>query len=247
MKRRDLLWFGALGLLAPAATRVLAQESKPAGGKATPAIPSALKLTPPAKDSLSVMVVLSSRAQVIDFAGPWEVFNDVHIPERGPSPEEQYPFRLSVVAETLDLIRCTGGLFVKPGHTFESAPQPRVIIIPAQEAKSPALLDWVRRATEKADVTLSVCTGAFVLARAGLLDGREATTHHDALNDLERQFPRVKVKRGVRFVEGAKISTAAGLTSGIDLSLRVVERYFGRQAAENTARFMEYQSTAWQV
>jgi transcriptional regulator GlxA family with amidase domain len=84
-----------------------------------------------------------------------------------------------------------------------------------------------------------------MLAKAGLLDGKSATTHHDFLNQLEKNFPKVKVRRGVRFVEGEKISTAGGLSSGIDLALRVVERYFGRPAAEKTSAFMEYQGTGW--
>jgi transcriptional regulator GlxA family with amidase domain len=92
---------------------------------------------------------------------------------------------------------------------------------------------------------MSVCTGAFQLGKAGLLDGKSATTHHDSFAQLEGKFSRVKVERGVRFVEGEKISTAGGLSSGIDLALRVVERYFGRPAAEKTAAYMEYQGTGW--
>ena len=94
---------------------------------------------------------------------------------------------------------------------------------------------------------MSVCTGAFQLAKAGLLAGKSATTHHDFIDRLAKQFPDVDVKRGLRFVEGEKISTAGGLTSGIDLALRVVERYFGREIAQKTAAYMEYQSQGWMV
>jgi len=86
-----------------------------------------------------------------------------------------------------------------------------------------------------------VCTGAFVLGRAGLLDGRTATTHHDFWDDFERTFPKVKLERGPRFVEHERIATAGGLTSGIDLALRVVERYYGRGTALTTANYMEYE------
>jgi transcriptional regulator GlxA family with amidase domain len=92
---------------------------------------------------------------------------------------------------------------------------------------------------------MSVCTGAFQLAKAGLLSGKSATTHHDFIESLTKQFPDIDVKRGLRFVEGPKISTAGGLSSGIDLALRVVDRYFGREAAERTASYMEYQSKGW--
>ena len=99
----------------------------------------------------------------------------------------------------------------------------------------------------EAEVTMSVCTGAFQLAKAGLLNGKFATTHHEYLDQLERDFPEIQVKRGIRFVENEKISTAGGLTSGTDLALRVVERYFGRSVAERTANYMEYQGKGWIV
>jgi transcriptional regulator GlxA family with amidase domain len=94
---------------------------------------------------------------------------------------------------------------------------------------------------------MSVCTGAFQLGKAGLLSGKTATTHHDFLDRFEKTFPDVTVKRGLRFVEGEKISTAGGLSSGIDLALRVVDRYFGREVAQATATYMEYQSKGWIV
>ncbi len=94
---------------------------------------------------------------------------------------------------------------------------------------------------------MSVCTGAFQLAEAGLLSGKSATTHHDFTDRLAKRFPDIEVERGLRFVEHEKISTAGGLTSGIDLALRTVERYFGREIAEKTATYMEYQSKGWMV
>jgi transcriptional regulator GlxA family with amidase domain len=94
---------------------------------------------------------------------------------------------------------------------------------------------------------MSVCTGAFQLAKAGLLSGKSATTHHDFIDNLTKQFPDIDVKRGLRFVEGPKVSTAGGLSSGIDLALRVVDRYFGRAVAEKTAGYMEYQGKGWIV
>jgi transcriptional regulator GlxA family with amidase domain len=157
------------------------------------------------------------------------------------------PFELFTVSESKQVVMGSGGLKIVPDHTFETAPQPRVIVVPAQRG-SKALHDWLRSASAKADVTMSVCTGAFQLAKAGLLDGKEATTHHDFIDDLASAFPTVKVQKGLRFVEGGPhLATAGGLTSGIDLALRVVERYFGRPAAERTAFYMEYQSKGWMV
>ena len=182
-------------------------------------------------------VTISEGVTVIDFAGPWEVFQDTMI-------GDQMPFQLFTVSEKTDTIEGSGGLKLVPDYTFANAPECKIVVIPAQQG-SDALREWLRKVSPTADVTMSVCTGAFQLAKAGLLDGKSATTHHDFLDQLEKKFPKVKVQRGVRFVEGEKISTAGGLSSGIDLALRVVERYFGRTAAERTAAYMEYQGTGW--
>jgi transcriptional regulator GlxA family with amidase domain len=119
-------------------------------------------------------------------------------------------------------------------------------VIPAHRG-SPALVEWIRTAAAGADLTMSVCTGAFHLARTGLLRGLAATTHHQFLDAFAREFPEITVRRGVRFVEHEKIATAGGLSSGIDLALRVVERYFGRPVAERTASYMEYDGRRWVV
>jgi transcriptional regulator GlxA family with amidase domain len=121
-----------------------------------------------------------------------------------------------------------------------------VIVIPAHQS-SEKLIEWIGKASAGADLTMSVCAGAFSLARTGLLKGKTATTHHDFLDDFAKRFPDVQVKRGVRFVEHERVATAAGLSAGIDLALRVVERYFGRDAAQRTATYMEYESRGWIV
>ena len=211
-----------------------------------PADGSKWRLTPPPRGRIPVAFVLGPGATMIDFAGPWEVFQDVMMPERGASHEEQMPFELFTVADGPATLRVTGGMQVTPDYTVDNAPAPRVIVIPAHRG-SARLVDWVRTASAQADMTLSVCTGAFHLARTGLLKGRAATTHHQFLDDFAREFPDVEVRRGLRFVEHERVATAGGLTSGIDLALRVVERYFGRQVAQRTATYMEYESRGWIV
>jgi len=133
-----------------------------------------------------------------------------------------------------------------PDYTFETAPAPKVVVVPAQRG-SKALHAYLRKVVESTDILMSVCTGAFQLGHAGLLKGKSATTHHDFFDRFERQFPEVTLKRGLRFVEEERISTAGGLSSGIDLALRVVDRYFGRDVAQQTAGYMEYQSKGWIV
>ncbi|HET6853174.1 MAG TPA: DJ-1/PfpI family protein [Pyrinomonadaceae bacterium] len=204
------------------------------------------KLTPPPKGKIPVAFAISEGVTVIDFAGPWEVFQDVHVRDRGKDMDEQMPFQLFTVSETTQPVTGSGGLKLVPDYTFDTAPQPKVVVVPAQRG-SQALHGWLRKMSTSADLVMSVCTGAFQLGKAGLLSGMEATTHHDFLDQFAKAFPDVTVKRGLRFVEHEKISTAGGLSSGIDLALRVVDRYFGREVAQATATYMEYQSKGWVV
>ena len=134
---------------------------------------------------------------------------------------------------------------IVPDYTFQTAPAPKVIVIPAQNGESPAMLDWIRKSASTADVTMSACTGAYVLAKTGLLSGKAATTHHSSYTEFAMEFPDIQLKRGARFVEAGNLASAGGLSSGIDLALRVVERYYGRERAEQTADMMEYQGQGW--
>ena len=203
------------------------------------------RLTPPASGPIPVAFVLSEGAVMIDFAGPWEVFQDVYLPHRGKDMDEQMPFRLYTVAGMKAPIRISGGLQVVPDYTFGDAPAPRVVVIPAQGGATPKMREWIQKAAGHADMVMSVCTGAFVLADTGLLHGKSATTHHGAYKAFAMKFPDVRLEKGMRFVENGHLATAGGLSSGIDLALRVVERYFGRDAAEQTAFQMEYLGEGW--
>lgn len=199
-------------------------------------------LAPPADGSpIAVAVLVSRGAQVIDFCGPWEVFQDVRVDGPGGA---RHPFRLFTVADSTEPVRATGGLHLIPDHDFDSAPTPRVVVVPALRS-SRRMLDWLRGLDERTDVVLSVCTGSFVLAEAGLLDGRVATTHHLFVDRLRARFPDVDVRADVRWAESDGVATAGGLTSGIDLALRIVERYFGRDVALATVRYLEYSSPIW--
>jgi len=196
-------------------------------------------LTPPAKGDIPVAFLLSESAVMIDFTGPWEVFQDVHL------PNGSMPFRLYTVGPTLKPIHASGGMKIIPDYSIANAPVPKILVIPAQSELGPATKAWVRKVAKSADVTMSVCTGAFALASTGLLSGKPATTHHGAYNSLATKYPDIQVKRGARFVEAGNLASAGGLSSGIDLALRVVERYYGHDAARQTAFDMEYQGEGW--
>jgi transcriptional regulator GlxA family with amidase domain len=201
---------------------------------------SAEKVPPlklPADGVVRVAFMIGDNANMIDTAGPWEVFQDAHA--------DNAQFLLSTVAPEDKIYRMTGGLQVKPDFTIKNAPQPHVVVVPAHRATAESR-EWLKQVSEKNDVTMSVCTGAFQLARTGLLKGKKATTHHDFWDDFAREFPDVKLERGLRFIDHGRLATAGGLTSGIDLALHIVSRYLGIEAAKATAKYMEYQSEAWQ-
>jgi YHS domain-containing protein/putative intracellular protease/amidase len=248
MNRKDLVNVTArFGLIAALALFVIGQLSANAApvettgssgdnkqaGKANP-------LKPPAQGQIPIAFVISKGAVIIDFCGPWEVFGDVNIPGR-----QDGPFRLYTVSDTTSPIHAGGGMQIIPDYTFANAPAPKVVVIPAQSKPSEAMLKWIRESTKSADVTMSVCTGAFVLAKTGLLSGKSATTFHMAFAPFAMEFPDIKLKRGARFVEDGNLASAGGLSSGIDLALRVVERYYGRDVAQKTAYNMEYQGQGW--
>jgi putative intracellular protease/amidase/YHS domain-containing protein len=246
MNRRDLLRTSAtlgLAIVAPLAAAEHASmnatsDRAPAGEVGGSSSPKALQ--PPAKGRIPVAFLLSDEAVIIDFCGPWEVFENVTLPGQSDSP-----FQLYTVAETTRTVRASGGMKIVPDYTIATAPAPKIIVIPAQSDPNQPVIDWIRSSTRSTDVTMSVCTGAFVLAKTGLLSGRTATTHHQSYLELAMQYPDIRVKRGARFVEDGNLASAGGLSSGIDLSLRVVERYYGRAVALQTADWMEYQGKGW--
>lgn len=239
MKRRDLLQgAAAFGVVAAIGRKAAAAPGAPAAAPAGTAGPA--PLAPPAKGSVPVAFLISDGAVVIDFCGPWEVFHHANV-----SGRTEAPFELYTVAESVKPVRTGGGLTIVPSYTLHNAPAPKVIVIPAQGGSSEAMLDWIRRSARTADLTMSVCTGAFLLAKTGLLSGKVATTHHASYKSFAMQFPDIQVKRGVRYVEAGNVASAGGLSSGIDLALRVVERYYGQKAATETAYGMEYQGEGW--
>lgn len=196
----------------------------------------------PRRKRIRVAFMLGEGSNVIDTAGPWEVFQDVML---GEEEDHAHPFELFTVgpADT-KVVTMTGGLRVEPQYCIKNAPQPNVIVVPAQSATDESRA-WLRKASAGTDVTMSVCTGSFQLARAGLLQGLTATTHHDYWDAFAKEFPKIDLRRGLRFVDNGRIATAGGLTSGIDMALHVVSRYFGAEVAATTAKYMEYSSEAW--
>jgi transcriptional regulator GlxA family with amidase domain len=231
MKRREFL-----GTSLAASIGLFAGAGAAAQGGNTPA-------PLPRRDRIRVAFMLGEGANVIDTAGPWEVFQDVMLQDGG---RHDHPFELYTVAPSDEVLEMTGGLRVKPHYAVAKAPQPNVIVVPAHRSTDDSRA-WLREASAGTDVTMSVCTGAFQLARVGLLKGIPATTHHDFWDNFQKEFPDIELRRGLRFVDNGRVATAGGLTSGIDMALHVVARYFGTDVAATTATYMEYTSEAWRA
>src|SRR3954447_20652060 len=164
----------------------------------------------------TVAFVLTENANVMDFAGPWEVFRDARV-------DGDAVFRLITVSESIEPITMSGGVRAIPEFTFENAPRSDVVVVGAQNG-SPGLPEWLGKRSKDSQVLMSVCTGAFKLAESGLLEGKKATTHHEFWTDFAEKFPNVDLQRGDRFIQADEvIYSAGGLTSGIDLALHIVE------------------------
>jgi putative intracellular protease/amidase/YHS domain-containing protein len=233
MKRSDLLSQAAALSLIAASTPLDVDAAMPQAEH--PIVP----LTPP-PDGVPVAFLLARDAVTIDFAGPWEVFMDARVVGRS-----QPAFNLYTVAETTAPILTGGGLTIVPKYSLANAPAPKVVVVPAQSGPTVPVKQWLTATAPHADLIMSVCTGALILAEAGLLNSRRVTTHHSALTMLAMQYPNASVVRGVRFVDDGDIATSAGLSAGIDLALHVVARYYGKETARLTAYDMEYQSNSW--
>jgi transcriptional regulator GlxA family with amidase domain len=223
----------AAGVVAAGIGVPLAVTRGHASGRQKPAGLPKRPLPVPPDGTIRTAVAIGPGVNVIDMSGPWEVFQDAAVSGgRGQ-------FELFTVAADASAVAASGGLMITPTYTYDTAPDPQLVVIPAHDSTDDTV-EWLRHVARGADLLMSVCTGAFVLAGTGLLDGKTATTHHQSYDALASTFPKVHVVRGRRFVEHDHVATAGGLTSGIDLALRVVERYLGRPAADATTQYMEY-------
>jgi putative intracellular protease/amidase/YHS domain-containing protein len=184
----------------------------------------------------TVAILVHDGVELLDFAGPGEVFAATDLGRA---------YKVLLVAADAKPITSQGFVTITPNCTFADCPQPDVIVLPGgttvEALKDPRLVAWLKQAEPKAEVVLSVCTGAFILGEAGLLEGKEATTHWGSIEALTKKYPKTKVHADRRYVDNGKIVTAAGVSAGIDASLHIVERLLGKEVAQTTARYMQYQ------
>lgn len=180
-----------------------------------------------------VAIVVFEGVELLDFTGPYEVFH-------GASGL----FRVSTVAHSTDMISSNAGLQFKPSTSFADCPSPDIVIIPgghvgAVTGDSTAMA-FLRNSMQTAEVTMSVCNGAMVLAELEVLDGLTVTTHHGSFDNLRRRAPKATVVEDRKWVDNGKIITAAGVSSGIDATLHLLERLHGKELAQDVERYIEY-------
>jgi transcriptional regulator GlxA family with amidase domain len=192
----------------------------------------------------TVGIFLFNEVEVLDFAGPFEVFSLAQ--QQGG---DERAFRVCTIARTSAPIRARNGLVVVPEFAIASAPKLDLMLVPGGygaeelEIREPETIRYLQEMSAQTNILASVCTGAFLLAEAGLLNGKRATTHWLDLDRLERDYPAILVQRDVRFVDEGSVLTSGGISAGIDLSLYLVKRLIGESAAKATARRMEYDCT----
>lgn len=188
----------------------------------------------------TVGLYLFNEVEVLDFAGPFEVFSVTEL-EDGTKP-----FRVVTLSEKGGLITARNGLRIETEKTIQAAPELDLLIVPGghgatdTEIHKKDILNFIKAQHEKTELLASVCTGSFLLAEAGLLTGKQATTHWRSLDKMEAAYPQVTVERNVKFVDQGDILTSAGISAGIELSLHIVKRLLGEEVMRTTAKRMEY-------
>ncbi len=195
-------------------------------------------------ETLNVGIVLYPKVEELDFAGPYETFTAASFQGAILRGRKTLPFQVFTVAEKPGVLVAGHGLRIQPDYSFADAPRIDLLVVPGGNAsaqlENTAMVEWLARVTAQTRLNTSVCTGAFMLGKVGLLDGRSVTTHWASLDRLAEFVPSATVRRDVRWVDEGDVVTAAGVSAGIDMSLHVVERLLGRDVAEATARYMEY-------
>jgi transcriptional regulator GlxA family with amidase domain len=194
-----------------------------------------------------VGIFVFDQVEALDLAGPYEVFTTAARMSQRLAPQEETPYQVAVIGRESGPIATRAGLKVVADRSIGETSNLDVLVIPGgiidDQLNTPEVIEWVRLTSRLAEVVASVCTGAFILAKAGLLDGRTATTHWEDAELLSKMFPQVRVVADTRWVDEGQVVTSAGISAGIDMSLHLVARLNGHELAARTARQMDYR---WQ-
>ncbi len=191
----------------------------------------------------NLAILIFDDVEVLDFAAPFEVFAVT-------SELNNYePFNVFLVAETQRTFKAVNGLQVVPDYEISNCPSPEILVIPGgvgtrTQMNNQKLITWIKKISEQAELVMSICTGARLLAKADLLNNLQITTHHEAYNELRQLVPTASVNERKRYIDQDKILTTGGISAGLDGSLYVVSKFLGQEIARKTAIYMEYD---WQL
>jgi transcriptional regulator GlxA family with amidase domain len=189
----------------------------------------------------NVGILLFNDVEVLDFAGPFEVFSITTRPD-----QSEKPFQVHVISIDGQIVKARNGLLVTPQYSLDNAPKLDILIIPGGygareiEMNDEKTIDWIRKQSNVVNLLASVCTGSFLLAKAGLLDGKKATSHWMEIERLEKQYPQLTVQHDVKYVDEGSIITSAGISAGLNMSFHIVKKLLGADVAKDTAKRMEY-------
>lgn len=197
--------------------------------------------------TMNVGIYLYNEVEILDFAGPFEVFSTASRVNARIEPGRTELFNVFTIAENTSPLLARGGLQVIPEYSISNHPKINLLIIPGgiitDELSKKHVVSWVLTSSQTTKITSSVCTGAFLLAKAGLLKSKAATTHWEDINDLNEMFPDIIIKKKVRWVDEGSVVTAAGISAGIDMSLHLISRVVNEDLAILTAKQMEFEWT----
>jgi transcriptional regulator GlxA family with amidase domain len=185
----------------------------------------------------TIGILLFPDLEELDAVGPWEVFTMV--------AQQRDDVRVVTLAQGRDPVRCAKGLRILPDHDLGDAPELDVLLVPGgqgtrREVDNPVLIEWLEKRAPRCQWVTSVCTGALLLCRAGLAEGRRVTTHWAFVPELRERHPGTRVLEGVRYVRDGTLVTAAGVSAGIDMALWLAGQLWGVECARTTQRLMEY-------
>ncbi|MDD1763019.1 MAG: DJ-1/PfpI family protein [Methanothrix sp.] len=194
-----------------------------------------------------VGMLLFPDIELLDFCGPYEVFSVFRFDEEKGSLEPS-PFDIYLIAENKGTIKTRAGLEVVAEYSLADHPPFDILVVPGgwgtrKEITNDKLINWIRKIAQEVELVTAVCTGSMLLGRAGLLVGKRATTHWQSLQWMKDEFPDTIVEDALHVVEDGNIITSAGISAGIDMALKVVQKYYGVEIARNMARYMEYRYT----
>jgi transcriptional regulator GlxA family with amidase domain len=187
----------------------------------------------------NVGILIFDNAEVLDFSGPFEVFNVAN------EINTERLFKVFTIAETEDIVMAKFGYKLKPDYSIANHPVLDILVIPGGEGRkiqmnNPVITGWVKKEFDSLELLLTVCTGAFIAGKSGVLNVKKATTHHASFSEFARTFPEIELVKNVKYVDSGKIITAGGISAGINASLYVIDKLIGNNHGKKTAEHMEY-------